>query len=160
MTLTLTVPTAPVPKGRPLVSTVSGHPRLRTTKATMVFENWVRACALEAMKGSIGYPLDCPLEVSLRFVLARPPSRPKRETMPDRKPDLDNLEKAVLDGLGLARVYVNDSRIVRLTSEKVYGSPPRVEIEVSPVVETEMPPTPPELAQDEPADAWLGAGIR
>jgi len=133
MILRFTVPGVPVAKGRARFATVAGHARAYTPAATRSHEAWVRLHALEAIKGWTGYPLDKPVAVRLVFYLPRPASRRKRDTLPDRKPDLDNLEKAVLDALVLAGVILNDSRIVDLHSRKVYGQEPRTEIEVETV---------------------------
>ena len=127
MILRFTVPGEPVPKGRPRFATVAGHARAYTPAATRSHEVWVRLHAIEAMAGLAGFPLDGPLRVRLDFYLRRPPSRRKRDTLPDRKPDLDNLVKSTLDGLSLAMVFVGDSRIVELHARKLYG-PPRTEI--------------------------------
>ena len=49
------------------------------------------------------------------------------DIFPSRKPDVDNIEKAVLDALnGIA--YKDDSRVFRTGCVKYYGSEPRLEI--------------------------------
>jgi Holliday junction resolvase RusA-like endonuclease len=53
-----------------------------------------------------------------------------REIRPTKKPDADNILKAVLDALnGLA--YNDDSQIVSARIEKLYSDNPRVEIVIS-----------------------------
>ena len=48
-----------------------------------------------------------------------------RLTMPDRrKRDLDNVQKAILDGLGHAGVYEDDSQIDRILVERGAVDPP------------------------------------
>lgn len=44
------------------------------------------------------------------------------------KPDVDNCLKNIFDGLN-GIVFVDDSRISRVVSEKIYGKEPRVELE-------------------------------
>lgn len=44
------------------------------------------------------------------------------------KPDVDNCLKALFDGLN-GIVFVDDSRVSRVISEKIYGKEPRVELE-------------------------------
>ena len=73
-------------------------------------------------------PIDEPVDVEIVFVLDRPKSRPKRCKHPDRKPDLDNLEKPVLDALEKAGVLTNDSRICGKATRKVYGDQPGLEV--------------------------------
>ena len=47
--------------------------------------------------------------------------------LPSRKPDIDNVMKIVLDALnGVA--YKDDSRVVRVEAQKIYGDIPRLEI--------------------------------
>jgi Holliday junction resolvase RusA-like endonuclease len=130
VTLRITVPGVPVPWGRSGLRVVAGHAQSYTPAKTRSHEAWVRLHAIEAMAGKPGFPIDGPVGMTLTFYLTRPPSRRKRDLYPDRKPDLDNLTKAVLDGLEKAGVFTNDSRIVGCASRKVYGEPPRTEIEV------------------------------
>ena len=66
---------------------------------------------------------DGPVAVELSFVFRRPKSAAKREFMSVR-PDVDKLCRAVLDALTLkdgVGCLVEDSRVVRLKAEKVYG---------------------------------------
>lgn len=52
----------------------------------------------------------------------------------DKKPDLDNLEKAVYDSISKAEVvWTDDNIIVEHTTRKVYSPRPRIEIEVEEV---------------------------
>lgn len=44
------------------------------------------------------------------------------------KPDVDNCLKALFDGLN-GIVFVDDSRVSRVLSEKIYGKEPRIELE-------------------------------
>lgn len=63
------------------------------------------------------------------FVFPRPESLPKRDRDHVRKPDLDNLVKAIKDALkGI--VYADDSQVVRQWPVKVYGVQPGVRITV------------------------------
>ena len=49
----------------------------------------------------------------------------------DKKPDLDNLEKAVYDSISKAGVvWTDDNIIVEHTTRKLYSPRPRIEIEV------------------------------
>lgn len=66
-----------------------------------------------------------PLQIDLFFVLPRPKNE-YRKTLPNpryfaaKKPDKDNLEKAVLDAIG--SIYANDSHVVTGTITKVVAS--------------------------------------
>lgn len=60
-----------------------------------------------------------PVSVVLEFVLPRPASTPKRTTPPAvKRPDLDKLERAVLDAIGSAGVWRDDSQVVRSIKSK------------------------------------------
>lgn len=65
--------------------------------------------------------IDGPVSVGVTFYLTRPISRPKEEfPYPDRKPDLDKLQRALGDALeGI--VLTQDSRIVRWGACKLYA---------------------------------------
>lgn len=77
-----------------------------------------------------GPAIDGPVRLSLVFRLPRPASAPKKRILPERRPDLDKLVRAVLDALrGI--VYVDDARVVELVARKVYSPEPGVQIRVS-----------------------------
>ncbi len=100
---------------------VTYSPRSRT--------GWEQAVRIQALQHRPERLLDGPLALVCRFYLPRPKSAPKRRRWPDRRPDLDNLEKTVLDVLtGL--VWTDDARICQKLVGKLYGDPPRVEVEV------------------------------
>ncbi len=66
-------------------------------------------------------PLDGPLCVRLAFTLKKPTSAPKRRrTWPAKKPDLDKLVRATLDGLTDAGAWHDDAQVVCLTASKHY----------------------------------------
>lgn len=77
-------------------------------------------------------PLDGPLQVTLDFILPKPPSKPKWKLWHDRKPDLDKLERSVFDSLSKL-VIADDSRIVDCHSRKRYDPavPPQCRITIS-----------------------------
>jgi Holliday junction resolvase RusA-like endonuclease len=65
--------------------------------------------------------LDGPSAGTLDFYLARPVSEPRRPR-PHVRPDIDKLARAVLDSLTMAKVYVDDSRVVDLHPRKHYAT--------------------------------------
>jgi crossover junction endodeoxyribonuclease RusA len=77
--------------------------------------------------------LDVPLEVTITFRLPKPKSSPKRRIHPDTKPDLDKLDRAVLDAI-TGVLITNDSRVVMIHSRKVFAidGPPGAAIEIRP----------------------------
>lgn len=48
---------------------------------------------------------------------------------PTKKPDIDNITKAILDALNKV-AYKDDSAIVRFSIEKYYSDSPRVEVTI------------------------------
>ncbi len=89
-------------------------------------------------------PYDCALEVGVSFVFAPTSSFSKNKLKQldsgvklykKTKPDLtDNLMKALFDAMeGI--VYVNDSRICKVKSEKIYGRIPMITVVIKPIIE-------------------------
>lgn len=66
-------------------------------------------------------PLDEPVVVVLEFFLPRPKSAPRRVAVPAKKPDIDKLVRAVLDGLTDAQVIADDARVVTLSAHKFFA---------------------------------------
>ena len=121
----------PVPKARARTVRKGGRTWSFTPKKVAVWEKGVGA---EAGK-HVDKPLDGPLSIELTFYMRRPKSR-RRETWVATTPDLDNLEKAVLDGLS-GVVYTDDKLVVRKSSVKRYvvSGVPRVEVLVVDLVD-------------------------
>lgn len=130
MRIVFTVYGVPVGKARPrVVRLKTGESVTFTPKNTKNWEELIRYQALDYRPEKL---LDGPLFARIAFYLPRPRSAPKKRKYPDVKPDHDNLEKAVFDALeGI--IYTNDSRIVEKHFKKLYGDPPRVEIEIGEV---------------------------
>ncbi len=60
-----------------------------------------------------GYPLQGPLWVSMVFTMPKPARAPKRrQTWPDKRPDLSKLARSTEDALVDAGLILDDSRIV------------------------------------------------
>lgn len=124
--LAFTVPGLARGKGRPRATARGGFARLYTDEKTASYENLVRLAARQAMAGAP--PLDEPLSVSMvvRLVPPQSASKKRRAAMldgtdpPTRKPDLDNVVKAVLDGCNTV-AFRDDALIVRQSAEKVWA---------------------------------------
>lgn len=136
----IVIPGDPVPKGRArarIVTTKSGNQFISfyTPKETEVYEETIRWMAKGAMKGN--QPLDCACEVTVEVFIAPPASWSGKKTQsalngaikPLSKPDCDNFIKC-LDALN-GIVFVDDSRIWKVTGEKHYSATPRMEITVN-----------------------------
>lgn len=66
--------------------------------------------------------------VSLLFELERPKSV-KRE-LPSVAPDIDKLQRAVLDALTIAGVWKDDGQVTTISARKIYGPTPGVRVSV------------------------------
>ena len=71
-----------------------------------------------------------PVKLQATFYLLKPKSIPKKRTAPVTKPDFDNYSKLVADALS-EFVYHNDAQITTAIIRKRYGTPPRIEIDVT-----------------------------
>jgi Holliday junction resolvase RusA-like endonuclease len=127
MRVSFTVNGEPVPKARPRTVRKGGRTWSYTPKKVMNWESKVRD---EARK-HFNEPFNGPVALTLAFFLKRPKSR-RKENFVVTTPDMDNLEKAVLDGLSEI-AYEDDKYVVVKNSVKKYVTTgiPRVEIVVS-----------------------------
>ena len=126
----LTIYTEPTPKGRPRITVVNGHGRAYTPAATRNAEAMIRYAVTEQCR-TPPFAAGVPLKLTVWFYRTRPPSLPKRVTMPVAKPDLDNYIKC-LDALNGCLV-VDDNAICDIEAHKRFGSPPRIEMELAQV---------------------------
>lgn len=127
----ITIPITPVPKARPRF-TRYGH--TYTPKKTADYEKAIAEYWRQATNGFM-YDKEQALIVNLVFGIPIPKSTSKSKTelmangtiRPLKKPDVDNLAKAVMDGLnGVA--WVDDSQVVRVSIYKEYAKEPYVYI--------------------------------
>ena len=130
------VPGNPRGKGRPRFS--GGH--AYTDSETKAYENKIKACYQMVAKG-YRFPDNASLLVEVTAVYGIPKSATKaakasmeaNQTRPHNKPDLEYVIKAVLDALnGVA--YKDDSRVVGIYSQKVYGDDPKLIITIKEVI--------------------------
>ena len=106
---------------------------------TKPWQQAIRAEAYQALGGK--EPTTEPVSVEIEFVFSRPKAhyrangdvKPKAPSPHTKKPDLDKLERAVLDGMtGL--VFVDDSQVCRLFARKRYaekGESPGADVTVT-----------------------------
>jgi Holliday junction resolvase RusA-like endonuclease len=125
----------PVPKGRPRFSTRGKFPVAYTPEKTKNYESEVGMMAKAAMGAS--KPLEGALEAFIYVTFPVPASYSKKRTEAclsgqekhTKKPDLDNVVKAVLDGMSDI-VFLSDSQITSIHATKVYGEVAKVEVMV------------------------------
>ena len=134
--ITFGVDGIPVAKGRPRFKRVGNFVQTYTPNKTATWEETVRQAAKNAM-GTTDL-LETPVTMALYFRLPMPQSWSKKRKegalkgleAPTKKPDWDNLGKAVSDALN-GVVYKDDSLVVSAHVKKVYSAVPGVDIYVS-----------------------------
>ena len=75
--------------------------------------------------------IEGPVRLDLLFAFAQPKGRKRQFKI--SKPDLDNLEKAVMDALTDAGVWCDDAQVVEKHSTKVYGATDATSIFITPL---------------------------
>jgi Holliday junction resolvase RusA-like endonuclease len=137
--LKFTVPGAPMGKGRPRVTTRGGKvATMYTPEKTVNYEGLVAHSAKVAMAGMT--LMEGPAVVHLEIVCPIPASWSKRkqlqaqngEIKPTIKPDIDNVEKAIFDGLN-GVVWRDDVQVVEVIKRKCYGGIPGVSVTIIPI---------------------------
>ena len=123
-----TVYGSPVAQGRPRFARVGNFVRAYDPDKSRTWKQDVKAAVLDQLNGAPEIH-DGPLWLKLFFHLPRPKSLPKKVMHHVKKPDADNLAKAIKDAMR-GVVYRDDSQIVALEVRKQYGDPPRVIIAV------------------------------
>lgn len=106
-----------------------------TPKETVEYENLVRMAAHESMAGSAPTSFPCAVTIVAHCSVPASWSQRKRgkafagEVFPTGKPDLDNIEKSILDGMNKI-VFRDDSVVCDVVKRKRYSATPRVEVRV------------------------------
>lgn len=134
MTVIFTVCGEPQGKARPRFTTANGRVRAITPNKTVKYENGVK-WAYKKSCGSQRFEDNTPLKVKITAYYGIPQSKSnsKKEMMrsnkiiPTKKPDCDNVAKAILDALNQL-AYKDDAQIAELTVLKRYSDNPRVEV--------------------------------
>lgn len=120
----------PFAKQRPRFSRASG--RAFTPAATVSFETAVRQLAIEHFP----VPITGPVELRIVATFAPPPSwsgkkRAAHMGQPHtQKPDLDNIGKAICDGLNRV-AFADDSQVCAVQWSKTWGEDEKTEVTVS-----------------------------
>jgi len=104
---------------------------VESSRATGPWREAVRAQVQQAMNHLA--PAEGPVAVFAWFYLPRPKSLAKKAVLPAKRPDLDKLARAVLDGLTEGGAWLDDAQVVRMQLQKNYATgehPPGCTIEV------------------------------
>lgn len=135
MQIMFTVPGQPHGKGRPRFARQGTFVKTYTDAKTLTYEKSIQTYAKKAM-GSTS-PLIGAVAAYLHIGIPIPPSYSKTRQKacieglerPTKKPDIDNIVKAVLDGMN-GIVYLDDKQVVDLHLTKVYSSKEGIDIMV------------------------------
>ena len=105
-----------------------------TPEKTVLYENFISTCYLQ-IAGEERFEDTAYIRIRIQafFEVPKSSSKVKKEAMlngeilPAKKPDIDNIAKAVLDALNSV-AYRDDTQVVELQLRKQYSEKPRVEI--------------------------------
>ena len=124
-------PGIPKPQPRPRAVAINGVVRMYTPSNVKGWRQSVKIAVInEGVKPR--EPLAGSISVNLGFIFERPKSHFRsgkyshllKDDAPDfhtKKPDCDNLAKAVLDVLTELKIWHDDSQVTHLTTTKQYG---------------------------------------
>jgi crossover junction endodeoxyribonuclease RusA len=91
---------------------------VESSKHVAPWRSDVRSACLDAAGKPLAF-FGGPVNVELLFVLRRPVATPKKLTPPAiKKPDIDKLARAILDAIGSAGMWRDDSQVVALMAFK------------------------------------------
>ena len=131
MSVTITIPGQPFGKQRHRVAAMGGKARAFNTAKNQRFEAVVQAIAAPHFPQPIEGPVR--LFIFATFEPAASWSRKKRDEHLHRphtqKPDLDNVAKAIKDGLNRI-AWADDSQVAELVVRKVWGLAPQTVVTV------------------------------
>lgn len=106
--------------------------KMANSKAT----KWKQEFMYKANAHKPAKPLDCPIEITIDFTypyLKKHTKAEKARTFPKTtRPDLDNLEKMVLDSLTQCGFMVDDSLVVKKHSSKMFSDSSFIAIDIKP----------------------------
>ncbi|QXG34016.1 RusA family crossover junction endodeoxyribonuclease [Pseudomonas viridiflava] len=136
--VTFLVPGEPIGKGRPRVSTIGGHARMFTPTKTANYESLIAIAAHQVMADR--ELLSGPVLMELRIMVPVAASWSKKKTaqalagevMPTKKPDADNVLKAICDGIN-GIVFKDDVQVVNVSLSKRFSVTPGVHVRVVPL---------------------------
>lgn len=137
-----TVPGEPQGKGRPRIGRVGQHARMFTPARTVAYEGLVALAAQEAMQGRD--MITGPVLIELHILHGVPQSMSKKrkamalagELLPMKKPDTDNVLKAICDGCN-GVVWKDDVQATDGVFRRRYSETSGVRVRIVPLMEGE-----------------------
>ena len=115
----LVIPIDPVPKGRPRTAYRNGVVRTYTPERTEVAQETIVAY-LHQDKDQC-FATHIPVKLTCTFWRHKSKWLPKRESMPFRKPDLDNFLKLVMDAMN-GLLVADDAQITTIEMKKRWSA--------------------------------------
>lgn len=111
----------PFPKQRPRLSKFAVYtPKKTTDYEKLIAYEWKKKYKNLILKGAV--------KLDLVFVFKK--AKSCKKDYHTQRPDLDNLEKAILDGLNKV-AFVDDCQVVELNSKKVFSDTDKILITVT-----------------------------
>lgn len=132
------VPGQPVGKGRPRAAKRGSHIQLYTPEKTASYESLVATAAHGAMRGAAPIQGACHVEMDIRLMVPLSWSARKRnqaldgQILPTKKPDMDNVLKAVFDAIN-GIVWQDDVQVIQVQASKRYSAIPGVAVVIKPM---------------------------
>lgn len=128
MTITFEVPGKPQGKARPRVvrNKYTGKAHGITPEKTRHYEELIRMCYMMAGGLPFGDGVQIEMDIVAEFAIPKSYSKARVSEIvqnglrPTCKPDVDNIQKVVLDALN-ERAYRDDAQVVRISCEKMYA---------------------------------------
>lgn len=123
MIVRVEIPGEPVGQGRPRAAVINGHARIYSPKTS---GDW-RGRAAVFMRQACPEPVQGPVRVDVTAVFGLPASKHRKrspevnQTPCTKRPDIDNVVKAVLDA-GNGILWGDDAQVWKLDITKVYGA--------------------------------------
>jgi crossover junction endodeoxyribonuclease RusA len=118
MSIRIEVRGTPAPQGSK--RHVGGGRMIEQSKAVGPWREAVRAETQRVMEHFV--PFGGPVTVILVFYLPRPRTLPRKIVLPFKRPDLDKLIRAVLDGLTDGGLWNDDGQVQTITAQKFYAT--------------------------------------
>lgn len=136
--ITFFVPGVPAPQGSKTAKCINGKAIM--WEASDKVKQWRATVTATAQIQMIAKQIETitgPVELVLDFRLPKPKS--VKRDLPDVKPDLDKLVRAVGDALTKSQIYKDDALVVALSASKSYSQEPGVWISIVRCDRSEMP---------------------
>lgn len=141
MKVKFTIPGEPKGKGRPRVERNGNSVHTRTPDSTVAYENLVKTVYYQQCRRAM-FEKDIPLDVRITAYYSIPESASKKKKAlmesykirPLKKPDVDNVEKIILDSLNKI-AYYDDAQVVDCMFRKFYSYQPRVVVTIQEAAE-------------------------